>query len=61
MLYWERLPGSAYAMSKQKSLADRLADLTSAAPSEAFNPDEPDFDDGTGAGIYRWTDICIGN
>lgn len=53
MLYWERLPGSAYAMSKQKSLADRLADLTSAAPSEAFNPDEPDFDDGTGAGIYR--------
>lgn len=45
------LPGSAYAMSKQKSLAERLANLTSAAPSEAFNPDEPDFDDGTGAGI----------
>ncbi|CAM9635717.1 unnamed protein product [Pylaiella littoralis] len=37
-------------MSKKKTLSDRLAELTSAAPSAAFNPDAPDFDDGTGAG-----------
>lgn len=39
-------------MSKKakKTLSDRLAELTSAALSAAFNPDAPDFDDGTGAG-----------
>lgn len=39
-------------MSKKtkKTLSDRLAELTSSAPSADFNPDEPDFDDGTGAG-----------
>eukprot|EP00752_Nemacystus_decipiens_P010108 g9009.t1 len=42
-------------MSK-KTLSDRLAELTSAAPSADFNPDEPDFDDGTGAGLSRFDD-----
>lgn len=37
-------------MAKKKKLSDRLAELTSAAPSAAFDPDAPDFDDGTGAG-----------
>lgn len=41
-------------MSKRKkTLSDRLAELTSAAPSAAFNPDAPDFDDGTGAGADK--------
>lgn len=44
-------------MSKKtkKTLSDRLAELTSAAPSADFNPDEPEFDDGTGAGADNHT------
>lgn len=33
-----------------KTLSERLAELTSTAPSSIFNPDDPDYDDGTGAG-----------
>lgn len=38
--------------SKRKaSLSERLAELTSVAPSTSFDPDSAaDFDDGTGAG-----------
>eukprot|EP00903_Cladosiphon_okamuranus_P010306 g9754.t1 len=45
-------------MSKKtkKTLSDRLAELTSAAPSADFDPDQPDFDDGTGAGLSRYDD-----
>ncbi|CAM9124007.1 unnamed protein product [Hapterophycus canaliculatus] len=45
-------------MSKKakKTLSDRLAELTSAAPIASFNPDAPDFDDGTGAGLARYDD-----
>ena len=42
--------GSTMSKKTKKTLSDRLAELTSAAPSADFNPDEPDFDDGTGAG-----------
>ncbi|CAM9236547.1 unnamed protein product [Scytosiphon promiscuus] len=43
-------------MSKKakKTLSDRLAELTSAAPIASFNPDAPEFDDGTGAGLARY-------
>ncbi|CAN0288078.1 unnamed protein product, partial [Ectocarpus fasciculatus] len=40
----------------RKTLSARLAELTSSAPSTAFNPDAPDFDDGTGAGLQRYDD-----
>ncbi|CAM9142328.1 unnamed protein product [Ectocarpus sp. 12 AP-2014] len=39
-----------------KTLSARLAELTSSAPCTAFNPDAPDFDDGTGAGLQRYDD-----
>lgn len=48
------------AMTAKKSLSERLADLTSAAPSETFNPDAPDFDDGTGAGMAQHTPVGLG-
>ncbi|CBJ28736.1 conserved unknown protein [Ectocarpus siliculosus] len=40
----------------RKTLSARLAELTSSAPCTAFNPDAPDFDDGTGAGLQRYDD-----
>lgn len=53
-------PGSTMSKKTKKTLSDRLAELTSAAPSADFNPDEPDFDDGTGAGAENHpTEACV--
>ncbi|CAM9641660.1 unnamed protein product, partial [Discosporangium mesarthrocarpum] len=41
---------------KKRTLSDRLADLTSAAPSTSFNPDAPEYNDGTNAGLVSYDD-----
>lgn len=46
-------------MSKGKTLSDRLASLTSVAPSECFDPDAPEFDDGTGGGETETYDTLL--